>query len=460
MTEKTTPPGPKGFLFLGNIPQFAHNPLEFMAKCAREYGDVVQLHLPQGKAYLLSNPDDIEFMLTTTNRNFKRDKGVQLLRPLLGNGLVLTEGDFWLRQRRLMQPAFHRERIKAYGEIMVDYASRMVDSWQDGEIRDTKHDMQKITQQIVTRLLFSTEVTSEESQTTSTTLDFVLKEFQARLVNPFHLPEKIPTPRNRRYLKAITEIDEVINRIIRQRREEGDDKGDLLSTFLQVRDEDGNGMSDKQLRDELITMYLAGHETTAMTLSWAWALLAQHPEVEARLAEELETVLQGRTPAVSDLPRLPYTDMVIKETLRLYPIAWFNNREVLKEVEIGGYKLQPGLQLWMSPWVLHRNPRYYENPDEFRPERWATEQIKQLPKYAYLPFGGGPRICIGNTFALTEAALVLATVAQRYRLNLAPGTKVVPQPSGTLTFKYPLKMVMSKRQPARTLLSEEVVAQI
>jgi cytochrome P450 len=458
MQKKKTPPGPKGLFLLGNTLQFARDPLGFLTRTAREYGDIAKMKLLQGEAYLLSNPDHIEYVLTTTNRNFKRDKGVQLLRPLLGNGLVLSEGSFWLRQRRLMQPVFHRERIKTYAEIMVNYAEQMMSGWQNGEIRDIRADMQKLTQQIVTRLLFSVDLSSEEAHTTTSTLDFTLKEFQRRLANPFHLPEFIPTPRNRKYKRSVAEIDQIIKRIVQERRQAGEDKGDLLSVLLAAQDDEGNYMTDQQLRDELITLYLAGHETTALTLSWAWALLAQHPQVEAKLVAELNHVLGNRTPTINDLPHLPYLDTVIKETLRLYPIAWFNNREVLQEVEVGGYRLTPGLQLWMTSWIMHRNPRYWEAPDEFKPERWSEEKVKELPKYAYMPFGGGPRICIGNSFSLTETALVLATVLQHYRLNLVEGTKVEIAVSGTLNFKYPLQMVVTPRQTTPIETREAVAA--
>lgn len=455
MKTKLIPPGPKNYLLVSNTIEFARNPLEFLSRCARQYGDVVKLQLPFGRTYLLNHPDDVEFMLTTSNRNFKKGKAFEASRLVLGNGLVTSEGDFWLRQRRLMQPAFHRERIKTYAEVMVDYTTKMLDQWQDGQIHNLEEDMQKLTLQIVNRLLFGLELSGDKAAEVSGKVEHAFKEIQDRLVNPLHLPESVPTPGNRRYLNTIRELDRVIFEIIEQRRANPGQKDDLLAILLEAQDEDGRQMTDQQLRDELLTLFIAGHETTALAMTWAFYLLSQHPEVETRLLDELNQVLQGRTPQMADLPRLPYTELVIKETLRLYSPAQFLFREALTDCEIGGYPVPAGTQLIAASWVLHRDPRFYDQPDEFRPERWESEKAKNLPKYAYAPFGGGPRLCIGNTFALTEAALLLATIAQRYRLSLKTTKPVIPQVQATLHPKYPLLMQAASRPLKVSLMPDE-----
>jgi cytochrome P450 len=457
MTLSKTPPGPKPHFLIGHLPEFVKSPLNFLIESTRDYGDIIDLHLPLGRTYYLNHPDYIEFMLVAGHRNFKKGKIFDLIRPLLGNGLVSSDGEFWLRQRRLMQPAFHRERIKAYADVMVNYTERMLEGWEDGQTRNISEDMIHLTMEIVSRLLFNAEVSSEEAAISNHAFTEGLEVFQAKLSSPIQIPQKYPTPGNLRYKRAVGQLDRIIDEIIQRNRAEGSDKGDLLSMLLQVRDEDGKGMSNQQLRDELLTLFLAGHETTAGMLTWAWYLLSQHPQVEARLNQELQTVLAGRSPTVNDLPQLPYTDMVIKETLRLYPVGWMLSRETLQDVEIGGYHIPKGMQLMASPWTMHRDPRYYSDPHAFKPERWESEETKKLPKYAYLPFGGGPRQCIGNTFALTEAALILATVAQQYRLELMPGKPVVPNASATIRPKHALKMKLIRQVSAnfnRELLAE------
>ena len=442
---KTRPPGPEGRFLTGNLLDYTRDHLGYLTWCAREYGDVVGLRFVNVRTYLLNHPDHIEYVLVRNNRNFIKSKGVRHSLGFLGDGLLTSEGSFWRRQRRLAQPAFHRERIFAYGGVMVESAGRMISTWRSGETRDVHEDMARLTLDIVAKTLFGTLLTVEFEEV-SAALTTITQRFTGRGGVLFHVPERIPTPANLRFKRAIRRLDEIIYGIIERRRSGGEDTGDLLSMLLRVRDEEtGEGMSDRQLRDEVLTIFLAGHETTANALSWTWHLLAEHPEVEGRMSKELREVLAGRPPVVEDLPRLRYTDMVVKESMRLYPPSWAFGREALADCEIGGYHVPAGTQLVMSQWVMHRDPRYYEEPGEFRPERWTEDSVALLPKYAYFPFGGGPRLCIGQSFARMEAVLLLAAIAQEFRLLATPGEKITPQPSITLRPKNGIRMVLEKR---------------
>lgn len=445
--SEVLPPGPEGRFPTGNLLDYTRDHLGFLTRCAREYGDVVGLRFVNVPVYLLNHPDHVEYVLVRNNRNFVKSRGERISLGFLGNGLLTSEGSFWRRQRRLAQPAFHRQRIDAYGKVMVECAGRMVAGWRDGEIRDTHEDMERLTLEIVARTLFGVPLRSAEFEEVGEALATISRRFAGRGGVFFQVPEKIPTPGNLRMRRAIRRLNALIYGIIRDRRASGEDAGDLLSMLLAARDEEtGEGMTDEQLRDELMTVFIAGHETTANALSWTWHLLAGHPEVESRLIQELRAVLSGRPPVVEDLPRLRYTDMVVKESMRLYPPAWAFGRETLEDCEIGGYHVPAGTQLIMSQWVMHRDPRYYEDPGEFRPERWGDGSVEKLPKYAYFPFGGGPRLCIGQSFAKMEAVLLLATIAQRFRLRPAPGERVTPQPSITLRPRNGMRMVLEKRQ--------------
>ncbi len=440
------PPGPKGRLLTGNLLDYTRDHLGFLTRCARRYGDVVGLRFVNVHVYLLNHPDHVEYVLVRNNRNFVKSRGERISLGFLGNGLLTSEGSFWRRQRRLAQPAFHRERIAAYGGVMVERAGRMVAGWRSGEVRDVHEDMGRLTLEIVARTLFGVPLRPAEFEEVGDALATISRRFTGRGGVFFQVPEKIPTPGNLRMRRAIRRLDALIYGIIRDRRASGEDAGDLLSMLLAVRDEEtGEGMTDEQLRDEAMTVFLAGHETTANALSWTWRLLAEHPEVESRLFEELREVLADRSPAVEDLPQLRYTDMVVKESMRLYPPAWAFGREALADCEIGGYHVPAGTQLIMSQWVMHRDPRYYEEPGEFRPERWGDGSAEQLPKYAYFPFGGGPRLCIGQSFAKMETVLLLATIARKFRLHPAPGERVTPQPSITLRPKNGMRMVLERR---------------
>ncbi len=439
------PPGPKGSLVFGVMPDFNRDSLSFITRC-RDYGDVVRARFFYVTAYFLYNPDDIEFVLSTNAKNFVKSMSLRsnFFQRLVGNGLVTSEGEFWRRQRRLAQPAFHRQRISAYGEVMVDYAGRAVSSWKEGETRDIHRDMMRLTLEIVVKTLFNADV-SQDADNVGRILAQIVKPFSSQATLKWILDNRLPTPGHRKFHRDTAEIDKIVYKIIAERRAKGYDEGDLLSMLLQAHDEDGSQMTDKQLRDEVMTLFLAGHETTALALSWSWYLLANNPNCEKRFHEELNSVLNGRPPTVADLPSLKYTEMIAKEAMRLYPPAYGIGRQPINDCEIGGYPIRAGAQVFVFPWATHRDPRFFSEPDSFQPERWTEEFVSQLPKYAYFPFGGGPRVCIGTYFAMMEIILLLATVGQRCRLPLLPEHPVILYPAMSLRPRDGIKVVVRSR---------------
>lgn len=438
----------RGLPWIGNLVPVSRDIINFMSKCVHTYDEILDIRVMGGSFYTVTHPDLIEEVLVTKNQKFQKSKGLkEFARPVFGNGLLTSDGDFWLRQRRLAQPAFHRQRIAAYGESMVEYTNRMMAGWQDGEVRDLHKDMMYLTLEVVAKTLFNKEATGEINEI-GDVLDVIMDRFANN--SPINMLEallkrELPTAANKRYHKAVARLDEIVRTVIDERRAAGNqDNGDLLGMFLSARDEDDKGMSDQQLLDECKTMFLAGHETTALTLSWTWWLLDANPQVKQKLREELTTVLNGRIPTLADLPNLRYTANVITESMRLMPPAWAIEREALEDVEIGGYTIPKGAQVGMMQYGVQRDPRWYENPNQFLPERWENDLLKRLPKYAYFPFGGGPRMCIGQQFAVMEAQLMLATLAQKFDFTLVPGQRIEPQPSITMRPKYGMKMKLRK----------------
>jgi cytochrome P450 len=420
--------------------------LGFLTRIAREYGDCVSFRLGWKRAFLVSHPDLIESILVTDSRNYIKHYVLRLLRPTLGNGLLLSENDFWLRQRRLMQPAFHRERVAGYGGIMVSYAERMLTSWSDGDTRDMHTEMMRLTLEIVAKALFDADV-AEEAPEVGDALDMGMQTFVRRWRSLYPVPLWIPTPTNLRVKRFVRRLDRIIYRFIEERRASGRERGDLLSMLLSARDaDDGSRMTDRQIRDEAMTLFLAGHETTANALAWTWYLLSQHPEVDAMLAGELQSVLGGRSPTVVDLPQLRYTEMVVMEAMRIYPPVYAFGREAVRECTLGNYRVPKGTTVVMSQWVMHRDRRYFENPGKFDPQRWADGLAKRLPRFVYFPFGGGPRVCIGNSFAMMEAILILATMVPKFRFTLLPGHPVVPRTTVTLRPEHGIKGILTKRE--------------
>ncbi len=438
------PPGPPPNLIRALFGAMQQNPLDYFTAMAQKYGDVSGMRIGNFRSLFVNHPDLIEDVLVNNARKFHKGRILQANKYLFGEGLLTSEGDFWLRQRRLSQPAFHRARINAYAATMAEYTEQLVSTWRNGEERDIHEEMMQLALRIVGKTLFDADVT-QEAKEVGETLDLLLR-MAANFGRTVLVPLWVPTPRNLRAKLGVHRLEKVIYRIISARRASGRDTGDLLSILLQVQDEDGTRMSDRQLRDETITLFLAGHETTANTLSWSWWLLAQNPAVEKKFHEELDGVLGGRAPMVNDLPKLNYLNHVLTESLRLYPTAWGMARLATEEHEIAGYPVHPGYGVAFAQWVVHRDPRWYDAPLEFRPERWENGLAKRLPRFAYFPFGGGPRQCIGNTFALMEAGVVLATIGQKFRFRLVPGHKVTPLASITLRPKDGIQVKLEMRK--------------
>jgi len=430
---------------------FGRDPLRYYPDMHRRYGDVVRFHGPRGSSwFLIAHPDDIEHVFKS--KHYPKGIITEPIKSLIGNGLLTSEGDFWRRQRRLAAPAFHRQRLISLGAMMAQAGDRAAERWRPaaraGQPVDVAADMMRVTLEIVGRALFSVDV-SDEADDVARALPVALEYVNHRSTRPWALPEQWPTPRNLRFRRALRTLDAIVYRMIEERRRTGEDNGDLLSMLLHARDEDtGERMDDQQLRDEVMTLFLAGHETTAVMLSWTWHLLAQHPAVEQQLHAELDAVLAGRLPTVEDLPSLPYTRMVMEETLRLYPPAWAIGRQSTIEDELRGYYIPRNAPLLISPYVTHRHPEFWEAPERFDPQRFTPDQVASRPRFAYFPFGGGPRICIGNNFALMEGHLLLAVFASRYRLRPAPGHPIVPEPTITLRPKYGLRMMIEERRAA------------
>ena len=443
-TDQRVPPGPSGNLVLGNLIEFRRDPLGFFTRCACDYGDIVRYRIAHVNVYLLNHPDSIESVLVTQSHNFIKGRTLRAGRVLLGDGLLTSEGESWRRQRRLMQPAFHRERIAVYGEAIVQGAQRMLTLWRTGETRDVHQDMVRLTLQIVAETLLGVQV-KDEADEVSVALRVFLEQFRSQVDAALLVPDWLPTPGHLRLRQAIRRLEVIIYHIIRERRADRVERSDLLSTLLHAQDEGGRQMTDRQVRDEVMTLFLAGHETTAVALAWTWYLLSQNPTAEASLAAELEAVLGGRLPTVADLPNLRYAESVVKESLRLYPPVWAFARVAVRDCEIGGYPVRAGTSIAMSQWVMHRDARYFHRPDEFIPDRWTDEFVRQLPRFAFFPFGGGPRVCIGSSFAMMEAVLLLATIAQQFRLALAPGYSVALWPTVTLHPRYGMPMVITRR---------------
>jgi len=439
------PPGPSPGSRSGSFKNYSRDPLAFLPTLAREFGDIVTMRFYKFRVYYVNHPDYIEEVLVNQARKFVKGRILRANKGLFGNGLLTSEGDFWLRQRRLAQPAFHRARIAAYAETMVQFTGRMLEGWRDGETLDAHAEMTRLTLQIVAKTLFDADVDADAQEVGRALV--AIMEHNSDFRRLILTPSWLPTLRNIRAALATRRLNKIIYRIIGQRRSGGHDAGDLLSMLLQAQDEDGSRMTDRQLRDEVITLFLAGHETTALALSWTWWLLAQHPEAEAKLHTELDAVLGGRTPTLEGLPNLRYLDHIITESMRLYPPAWGMARLTIEDAHIGGYTIRKGCGVSLSQWVVHRDPRWYESPDEFQPERWEGDLLKRLPRFAYFPFGGGPRQCIGNTFALMETALIIATIAQKFRLELVSGQRVTPVASITLRPRHGIHVTLEKRKP-------------
>jgi len=431
---------------MGVMREFNRDSLGFIERAQREYGDIVWMRFLYVPAMFLYHPNEIEYVLTTNARNFVKAMSLRsnFFHRLVGNGLLTSDGEDWKRQRRLTAPAFHRERIAAYAQTMVGYTERLMTDWREGQVRDMHRDMMRLTLEIVVQCLFSADV-SRDVDEVGETLKQLVKPFAAQATVKWIVNNRLPTPQHLNFHRLAQKIDRVVYRIIAERRASGKDEGDLLSMLLAARDDDGSQMTDQQLRDEVMTLFLAGHETTALTLSWTWYLLGKDPEVERKFHAELDEVLAGREPTMADLSKLKYTEKILKESMRLYPPAYGLGREAINDCEIGGYHVPAGTQIFVFQWATQRDERFFEDPAAFKPDRWTAEFEAQLPKYAYFPFGAGPRVCVGASFAMMEMILVLATIGQKYRLSLVSDHPVEIYPAMSLRPKEGVKVTVEIR---------------
>ena len=442
------PPGPKarypGELMLA----LTRRPLDFLPALVRDHGDIAAFHIGRQPIVLLTHPDLIRDVLVTHARQFHKGRGLERAKILIGEGLLTSEGDFHLRQRRLAQPAFHRARIAAYGEIMATYAERRGSRWRDGQVLDISREMAAYTLAVVGKTLFDADIEGEAHEI-GEALGAAIAAFNYSVLPLGELLMKLPIPAANRFRRGRERLDATIYRMIEERRISGTDRGDLLSMLLLAHDTegDGSGMSDRQLRDEAMTLLLAGHETTANLLTWTFYLLSTHPDAEAHLHAELREA--GDAPLGADeMARLPYTRAVIAEAMRLYPPAWIVGRRALTEYDVGEFTIPARSLILMSQWIVHRDARWWPDAERFRPERWlagGSALDPARPKFSYFPFGAGTRVCIGEQFAWMEATLALATFARRWRLRLADGHRVVPQPIVTLRAKHGMRMVTHAR---------------
>lgn len=450
-----TPPGPPLRVFGGNMAAMRRDAPQFLARLAREYGNVSYFRIGSFALYLLNHPDLIRDVLVTHNRRFMKSEALQRAKRVLGEGLLTSEGDFHLRQRRLMQPAFHRERIRGYARAMSDYAQRTSQRWdgmgdgvEDGIEVDMAREMMRLTLGVVGKTLFDADVEGE-AKDIGAALDGVMEDFELLNMPLWWLLERLPLPRTRRFNASREYLDSVIYRMIEERRRDKRDRGDLLSMLLLAQDEDLSRMTDLQVRDEAMTIFLAGHETTANALMWTWYLLSQNPGAEAKLHAELDAVLGGGAAAYEDVEGLVYTRMVLSESMRLYPPAWAIGRRALEDHQAGEYCIPAGSIILMSQWVMHRDARYYPDPETFDPERWTPQARETRPRFCYFPFSYGTRQCIGEAFAWMEGILLLATLAQKWRARLVPGHLVALRPMITLRARYGMKMILHRREAGR-----------
>ncbi len=449
MQEIKQAPGPKGLPFLGSLLAMRKNAMDLMVRTARDYGGIAQIKLGPERAFLVNDPEFLKYVYQDHVKNFvKQTKAWKMFRLIFGDGLLTSDGELWRRQRRLMQPSFHRERIGGLVQVMREATQEMLQAWQGftpGRSFDLSSEMMRLTLRIVGETLLGINM-SADAAIVARALPILLEETVHQVTRIFRLPLKFPTLGHLRFRKALKEMRGVGERVIQSRKANPEKRADLLEMLMEAKDEEtGKSMSDEQLLDEVLTIFLAGHETTANALTWTWYLLSQNPEVEKKFFEEIDGVLQGKAPAFEDLPKLQYVERVFKEALRLYPPAWFVGRLVLEDDQIGGYFIPAGSMVFLSPYVTHHSPEIWKNPEHFDPDRFLPENFSQMHRFAYIPFGAGPRQCIGNHFAIMEAQVILASIAQKYRLKLVPGQRIEKDPTITLRPKYGMKMYLENR---------------
>lgn len=446
------PPGPKSRTPLGHLWAVYRDIIGFLRRVAAEYGDVASFPVGPIRVVLLSHPDYVRQVLQVEHRNFVKGRPLGLSKHLLGEGLLTSEGDFHARQSRIVQPALHAERIRAYGTVMVDHAARLSDRWRDGATVEMLREMTELTMAIAGQTMFHWDVESGVASIIGRAHEDAMSVFSRASIPFAEWLLKLPLPSTRRFYRARAQMDSVIYRLMAERRRGGGvgggDHGDLLSMLLLAQErEDGAGtMTDVHVRDEALTLFLTALDTTSLALTWTWYVVSQHPAVEGELHAELDRVLGDRLPTVDDLDALSYTRMVFLEALRLYPPIYAIAREAREAFPVGEYVVPAGTLILMSPWVMHRDARYFPDPERFGPERWNGAAATKLPRFAYFPFGGGPRGCIGQGYAMQEGVLVLATLARHWRTRLAPGQRVAFRPLINLRPKHGMRMVLERRR--------------
>jgi cytochrome P450 len=448
VAPRTLPPGPRGLPILGMLPAVRRNPTAVFMSAARRFGEVVYFKIGPRRGYLITSPSDIRHVLQDNARNYHKSPLYDKLRLSIGNGLLTSEDEFWLRQRRIAQPAFHRHRIAALASVMAEAARDAAAQWETiasaGRPVDIGEEMMRLTRTVVLRALLGADLGPFGAEVDGAWT--IINQHIGESFWSLGFTDRWPTPKYRRFQAARAVLRAAVDHVIGERRRSPSDRGDLLSMLMSARDEEtGEAMTDEQLRVEVTTFLLAGQETTSLALTWTWYLLSQHPGAARRLEEEIDGVLSGRPPEYADLANLPYARMVVDEAMRLFPPAWGFSRQALNDDELGGYHLPRGWLAFVMPYVLHRLPAFWDDPDAFDPERFTPERSATRSKYVYLPFGAGPRQCIGSHFALIEAQLVLATLAQSYRLQLAPGHRIEPWPLITLRPRFGMPMTIERR---------------
>ncbi len=443
-------PAIKHLPIVGNLPEFQRDRLGLFLRVTRECGDIGMLDFGPFPGIIVNTPELVHSVLVEHAYDFdKGDFQHKAFRPTLGNGLFISEGDYHRQQRKLMAPSFQPRNIIAYAAAMVAYSEQIQSEWKDGAIIDIGHEMTRLTMSIVGKVLFDADVFTEADEL-GAAMNTILEHINHTLSKLFPIPFNWPTLRNFRAKRAITVLRSRIQQMIDERRASAEERNDFLSILLNAQEEDGSHMTNEQIADEALILFAAGHETTATALTWVWYVLAIHPDIHEKLGQELDTVLQGRTPTYADLAQLPYTLQVFKETMRLYPPAYSFVRVALRDHKIAGYPIRKGETVIMSPYTMHRKAMYFPDPEKFDPERFTPENEKKLPRMAYMPFGAGPRICIGNHFALMEGQLLLATLAQRVTFELMPGQQVIPDPGKTITIRPRHNLMMRVKRRSVT----------